>query len=135
MNAGARPTRRLKRILVVDDDPDVRLLLTLMLGTAGYEVDTAEDAYEALLSLYDTHPDLLMLDLMLPEAEGWDVIEAGRSDPETRNVPIVAMSAMFRVVNAAGHGLQGYVPKPFDTLAMLDTLDEVLRRTAASGDR
>jgi CheY-like chemotaxis protein len=135
MNTGARSARQPRRILVVDDDADVRLIVALILGAAGYEVETAEDAYDALLKLYDTHPDLLLLDLMLPETDGWDVIEAVRSDPETRHLPIVAMSAMFRVVNAVGHGIQGYVRKPFDTLAMLDTLDAALHQGTASTDR
>jgi CheY-like chemotaxis protein len=134
MSAEARLPWTRKKILVIDDDADARLLLSVILDAAGYEVETAEDAYDGLLKLYDTHPDLLLLDLMLPEADGWDVIEAIRSDPETHHLPIVAMSAMFRILNAAGHGIQGYVRKPFDTLSMLDTLDEVLRSLTASAE-
>jgi len=135
MSVRTRPTRRPRRILVVDDDPDVRLLVTLMLAEAGYEVDTAEDAYEALLTLYDTHPDLLLLDLMLPEEDGWDVIDAIRANPETQGLPIVAMSAKFRLINTRDHGIQGYVAKPLVPLAMLDTLDAVLGQATSPADR
>jgi len=132
---GTRPSRRPKRILVVDDDPDVRRLLTLMLGAAGYEVDTAEDAYEALLGLYDTNPDLILLDLVLPEADGWDVIGIVRANPETRALPIVVMSAKFRLSNMRKHGVQGYIAKPLVPLTLLDTLDAVLRRASSLTDR
>jgi CheY-like chemotaxis protein len=128
-------TTRPKRILVVDDDPDVRLIVALMLGAVGYEVDTVADAYDALMTTYDTHPDLILLDLMLPEMDGWEVIDAVRSNPETRELPIVAMSAKFMLLNAEGHGIQGYIRKPFDTMSILDTLDAVLYQHTARSNR
>jgi CheY-like chemotaxis protein len=135
MAATTQPQRRPRRILVVDDDPDVRLIAALMLGAVGYEVDTAEDAYDALLTMYDTHPDLLLLDLMLPEQDGWDVIEAVRSNPETRDLPIVVMSAKIGLIDTGHHGVQGYVSKPLVPMAMLDTLDTVLGDAAPTTDR
>ena len=135
MAATTQPQRRPRRILVVDDDPDVRLIAALMLGAVGYEVDTAEDAYDALLTMYDTHPDLLLLDLMLPEQDGWDVIEAVRSNPETRDLPIVLMSAKIGLIDTSRHGVQGYVSKPLVPMAMLDVLDTVLGDAASTTDR
>ena len=120
---------------MVDDDPDVRLIAALMLGAVGYEVDTAEDAYDALLTMYDTHPDLLLLDLMLPEQDGWDVVEAVRSNPETRDLPIVLMSAKIGLIDTSRHGVQGYVSKPLVPMAMLDVLDTVLGDAASTTDR
>jgi CheY-like chemotaxis protein len=128
MTAAGRPTRVQKKILAVDDDPDVRLLLTMILDAAGYDVGTARDAFEALFMVEHARPDLLLLDLMMPERDGWDVIAAVRANPETRDLPIVAMSAKFSLFNSRDHGVQGYVRKPLDALAMLDTLDEVLRQ-------
>src|SRR4051794_7762932 len=128
------PTPRPKRILVVDDDPDVRLIVTLMLGAVGYEVDTAEDAYDALLTMDDTHPDLILLDLMLPEKDGWEVIDAVRANPETRDLPIVVMSAKIGLINTRRHGVQGYVAKPLVPLAMLDAVDTALRQGTVPTD-
>ncbi len=127
MTAKDRPTRVAKRILAVDDDPDVRLLLTLILDAAGYDIGTARDAFEAQFLIDHTQPDLLLLDLMMPERDGWDVIEAVRANPATRDLPIVVMSAKFSLFNTQDHGVQGYVRKPLDAMAMLDTLDAVLR--------
>jgi CheY-like chemotaxis protein len=135
MSTTASPSKRPKRILVVDDDPDVRLIAALMLGAVGYEVDTAEDAYDALLTTYDTHPDLMLLDLMLPEKDGWDVIEAVRANPETRDLPIVLMSAKIGLISTGHHGVQGYVSKPLVPMAMLDTLHAVLADAPPTANR
>ena len=125
-------TRTRKKILVVDDDPDVRLLVTLMLGAAGYDVDTAEDGIDAVIMLEDTQPDLLLLDLMMPDMDGWDVIDAVRAKPSTRHLPIVVMSAKIGLINTPDHGVQGYVPKPLVPLVMFQTLDEALRQATNS---
>src|SRR3954453_14748383 len=103
MTAKDRPTRVAKRILAVDDDPDVRLLLTLILDAAGYDIGTASDAFEAQFLIDHTQPDLLLLDLMMPERDGWDVIEAVRANRGTRDRPIGVMSAKFSLFNTRDH--------------------------------
>jgi CheY-like chemotaxis protein len=135
MSAETRAAHQPKRILVVDDDPDVRLIVTLLLDAAGYEVDTAQDAYEALLKLYDTHPDLMLLDLMMPESDGFDVVHAVRVDPETRGLPIVIMSAKLGLINLRHHEVQGYVPKPLDAVGLVETIEQVLRQNFVSPER
>ena len=127
-----RSPRLRKRILAVDDDPDVRLILTLILDAAGFRVVTAEDAYDALLKLYDTHPDLMLLDVMMPDVDGFEVVRAVRANPETRHLPIVVMSAKIGLINPRGHDVQAYVRKPLDAVAMVETLEQVLRRGAVS---
>ena len=130
MTAAGRPARVAKKILAVDDDPDVRLLLTLILDAAGYDIGTARDGFEAQFMIEHTNPDLLLLDLMMPEQDGWEVIEAVRANPATRDLPIVVMSAKFTLLNTRDHGVQGYVRKPLDAMAMLDTLESVLSQQA-----
>src|SRR5262249_43564221 len=129
-----RPTRRPKTILVVDDDADVRMLLTIILDASGFKVVTVEDAGDALLLVETLRPDLLLLDLMMPVRDGWDVIEAVRTNPRTCDLPIVAMSAKFGLLNTRDHGVQGYVRKPLEPMAMLDVLDEVFRQATVSTD-
>jgi len=116
---------------VVDDEADIRLLTALTLDEAGYHVDTAADGAEALLVLEVLRPDLLLLDLVMPEMDGWDVIQAVRANPRTRDLPIVAMSAKFGLMRTTDHGIQAYLPKPCDPMAMLSVIDEVLRQHSA----
>jgi CheY-like chemotaxis protein len=128
MDAGGRPTRSPKRILVVEDEPEVRALLSMILRCAGYEVDTAPDGSDALHQLRYTKPDLLLLDLMLPRMDGSEVIEAIRANPATRDLRIVAISARYGLLSALAYDVQAYVPKPFDTEVFLDIVDQVLRQ-------
>jgi two-component system OmpR family response regulator len=128
MESGKRSARRPNRILVVEDEPEVRALLSMTLELAGYEVDAAPDGHDALLQLQHSKPDLILLDLMLPGMDGWQVIDAIRSTPSTRDLRIVAISARFGLLSAFARDVQAFVPKPFDTEVFLDILDEVLRQ-------
>ena len=128
MEAGERSARRPKKILVVEDEPEVRALLSMTLELAGYAADMAPDGHDALLQLQHTKPDLVLLDLMLPGMDGSQVIEAIRSTPSTRDLRIVAISARYGLLSAFAYDVQAFVPKPFDTEVFLDILDEVLRQ-------
>jgi len=132
MASNGHTTSTRTKILVVDDDPDVRRLVTLLLGAAGYDVDTAGDGLDAVIMLEDTQPDLLLLDLMMPDMDGWDVIDAVRAKPSRRNLPIVVMSAKIGLINTRDHSVQGYVPKPLIPLAMFETLNEALLQATSS---
>jgi CheY-like chemotaxis protein len=135
MASDGRSSRVPTTVLIVDDEPDVRLLLTLILHAAGFEVETAADGFEALLLLEVTRPDLVLLDLMMPRMDGWELIEAIRVNARTYELPIVVMSAKFGLINTRGHDVQGYIRKPIVPLDMLDTLDYVLRQGTVSTDR
>jgi CheY-like chemotaxis protein len=126
--AGEGSARIPKRILVVEDDPEVRSLLSMILRCAGYTVDAVSDGYDALLMLEHTKPDLVLLDLMLPGMDGSEVVEAIRANPSTRDLRIVAISARYGLLSAFAYDVQAFVPKPFDTEVFLDILDEVLRQ-------
>jgi CheY-like chemotaxis protein len=121
--------------MVVEDDPAIRSLLVMTLEAENYRVETAEDGEDALRKLERLQPDVLLLDLMLPKIDGWEVIEALRADPHTRDLRIIAISAKFGLLSAMGHDVQAYLPKPFDTDVMLAILDEVLRVELGSVDR
>jgi two-component system alkaline phosphatase synthesis response regulator PhoP len=80
------------RILVVDDDPIVRTMLHELLGRAAYNVQVAADAQQALQLIYSTPPDLVLLDIQLPDLDGLDVLRRLRETPETRTLPVVLLT-------------------------------------------
>lgn len=80
------------RILVVDDDPIVRTMLHELLGRAAYNVQVAADAHQALQLIYSTPPDLVLLDIQLPDLDGLDVLRRLRETPETRTLPVVLLT-------------------------------------------
>jgi len=124
--------QRQQLVMVVEDDPAIRAVLSMTLEAENYRVETAEDGQAALGKLERLRPDVLILDLMLPRIDGWEVIEALRARPLTRDIPIIAISARFGLLTAMEQGVQAYLPKPFDIEVMLAILDEVLRLEAGS---
>jgi DNA-binding response OmpR family regulator len=104
------------RILVVDDEPDVLDLVTYNLARAGFQTDTAADGAEALRQARSTAPDLILLDLMLPEMDGLEVCKLLRRDPKTSAIPIIMLTARASEVDrivGLELGATDYVPKPF----------------------
>jgi DNA-binding response OmpR family regulator len=104
------------RILVVDDEPDVLDLVTYNLGQAGFQTETAADGAEALRKARSSAPDLILLDLMLPEMDGLEVCKLLRRDTKTSAIPIIMLTAraseIDRIVGLE-LGADDYVPKPF----------------------
>src|SRR5580692_8440612 len=104
------------RILVVDDEPDVLDLVTYNLGQAGFQTDTAADGAEGLRKARSNAPDLILLDLMLPELDGLEVCKLLRRDSKTSAIPIIMLTAkaseMDRIIGLE-LGAVDYVPKPF----------------------
>ena len=121
-------------ILIVDDDPNVRLLLAEILDVAGEDFLTAAGGEEALLLLEDTEPDLLLLDVTMPGTDGWQVIREVRAKPQMRDLPIIVLSDHVSIPHVLSYGAQANVCKPVDALALLDTLGEVLGLGAVSAD-
>lgn len=112
-----------KRILVVDDDPDQVQLLAFNLKRAGYAVGTAGDGVEALKKARSLRPDLVLLDLMLPELDGYAVCEVLRRDPLNRSVPILMITALSgTLAHLAGleAGATDFMTKPFKVRELLD---------------
>ena len=107
------------RLLVVDDEPNIRELLSASLRYAGFEVATAADGQQALALAESFRPDLLVLDVMMPGLDGWQVAEQLLESEETREVPIIFLTARAEFRDRA-HGLDiggvDYVTKPFNPL-------------------
>lgn len=121
-------------ILVADDRASSRELLRTVLERAGYEVLEAEDGEQALLRARSRHPDLVLLDLQMPELDGFGVLAELRGDPRFRDLPIVALTASAmrgdreKILEA---GFTEYVAKP----ASPDTLRETVARLLRTGAR
>jgi DNA-binding response OmpR family regulator len=115
-NLDVSTNERPAKILVIDDDPDVRTLCRLNLGWAGHEVLEAGGGQEALDMVAADIPDALVLDIMMPVVDGLDVLRNVRSDPATREIPVVVISARVGVedqVRGLETGADAYVTKPF----------------------
>lgn len=117
------------RILVIDDDESIRSLLTAVLEESGHEVTCAGDGETALEVATSQLPDLVITDMSLPVKTGWEVISELKSNEETENIPIVALSAyQSQGDRDAGHeaGCDAYVSKPIDMKVLLKNVNGLL---------
>ena len=124
----------MSRILVVDDERNICELLTLYLVKEGYTVETAGDGEEAVRKFSSFNPDLILLDIMLPKKDGWQVCREIR---QSSNVPIIMLSAKgetFDKVLGLELGADDYVTKPFDSKEVMARIKTVLRRVGNSPD-
>jgi DNA-binding response OmpR family regulator len=103
-------------ILVADDDPDIQSLVVLRLERSGYRVIRASDGEEALELALAEHPDLAVLDIMMPKLDGCEVTRSLRSNPETADMPVILLTARVQdgdVTRGLEAGATDYVKKPF----------------------
>ena len=114
------------RILVVDDEPDIANLIRKYLEHASYEVLIAYNANEALSLARSKHPNLITLDVMLPDADGFTVLEWLKSDPETAAIPVVLLSMMDDAKRGKLLGAVDYLRKPIQEQVLLDRVRMVL---------
>jgi two-component system phosphate regulon response regulator PhoB len=122
------------KILVVDDEPDVLELIDANLRTAGYDVALATDGAEALRKARDAAPQLIVLDLMLPEMDGLEVCKALRRDPATRPIPIIMLTARASEIDRVlglELGADDYVTKPFSLRELVLRIRKLLQRQPA----
>ncbi len=125
-----------KHILIVDDEKDLCDVLSYNLRRAGYEVATAHTGRSALDYITKKSPDLVVLDVMLPELSGTEVASRLRSNPATASIPIVMVTAKGEEVDqlvGLTAGADDYVCKPFSTKVLLARIEAVLRRSGAPG--
>ncbi|MET0851640.1 MAG: response regulator transcription factor [Candidatus Rokuibacteriota bacterium] len=120
------------RVLIVEDEPDIRDLLAFHLGREGYQVWTAASGADGFRMAVRERPDLVLLDLMLPELDGLEVCRRLRRDPATATTPVIMLTAkgdeIDRVVGLE-IGADDYVAKPFSPKELLARVRAVLRRT------
>lgn len=107
-------------VLVVDDDPNIRRMIVAALRREGYEFLEAPNGREALDVMKAQHPDVVVLDLMMPVLSGWDVLRERADDDELRTIPVIIISANRdpEVATAVAQGICAFLPKPFDIGAL-----------------
>jgi two-component system KDP operon response regulator KdpE len=120
------------KVLVVDDEPQIRVLLRATLGRAGYLVTEASDAREALSAKSIDKPDLVLLDLGLPDRDGLELVTALRAEPRSALIVVSARDQTEQKVAALDLGADDYVTKPFDTEELLARVRASLRQRLAS---
>jgi signal transduction histidine kinase/CheY-like chemotaxis protein len=115
-----------KSVLVVDDDPNIRSLLQQELTEAGYRVRLAENGREALALIREETPGLVILDVMMPEMNGFDVAAVLKNDPVTMDIPIIILSILEDKERGFRLGVDRYLTKPIDTVSLFREMDTLL---------
>jgi diguanylate cyclase (GGDEF)-like protein len=118
-------------ILVVDDDPDIARFVEVNLRSAGYDVSVAGDGEEALERAAEIRPDLVLLDVMMPRLDGFEVAQRLRKNPQTANTSIIMLTAKALSsdkVTGLQSGADDYIIKPFDPIELLARVKGTLRR-------
>lgn len=122
------------RILAVDDEEDILTLLKYNLEREGYLVDCVETGEEAIEHVAAVRPDAILLDLMLPGLDGIEVCRELRKNPDTKNVPIIMLTAKSEesdMVSGLEVGADDYIPKPFSAKVLIARLRALLRRSSS----
>ena len=122
-------------ILIVEDHPTMRDAMRLVLEEDGYEVEEATDGEAGIAAVRARPPDIVLLDLNIPVASGAQVLETLKADPSTAAVLVVIVTATGEEgrQRALAQGADGYITKPFSPLALLRTVERVLRDSGPSG--
>lgn len=117
------------KILVVDDEPNIVLSLEFLMRQAGFQVRTASDGEAALAAVATELPDLVLLDVMMPRKNGYEVCQAIRANPDWKGVRIIMLTAKGREVErekGLALGADDYITKPFSTQEVVERVRELL---------
>jgi DNA-binding response OmpR family regulator len=120
-----------KKVLVIEDEENVRLVVSLTLEKEGYEVESVSDGEEALEKVVDFAPDLIILDIMMPGMDGWEVLGLLKSNDITEKIPVCVLTAKgeFRdIMYASQKGAADYITKPFTRKDLLNRVAELVGR-------
>lgn len=117
-----------KRIMIVDDEEDIRASVGQIFEVSGYEVTKAEDGNDCLNKLERAIPDLVILDIMMPGMNGWDVAARIKENSKWSKIPIVFLTAKGDEMSIGMGGLASkeYIVKPFDIIKLKERVEEIL---------
>lgn len=118
-----------KRILCVEDEPEMIDLIRLILGRRGFEVHGAAGGVEGIRLIRELHPDLVLLDLMMPDMDGWEVYQQMKADAATRDIPVIVVTAkaqnIDKVLGLHIAKVDDYIAKPFSPQELMDSVDKI----------
>lgn len=118
-----------RKILIVDDDPSMARLIGMALAAQGYEVYEALNGIRGYKVARQEQPDLVLLDIMMPDIDGYEVFRRIKLDPATQKIPVVFVSSKFNnedIEKGMEMGATAYITKPFDLSCLLDAVDEAI---------
>lgn len=119
-------------ILCIEDETEMIDLIRIILGRKGFEVEGATGGEEGLKKIHERKPDLVLLDLMMPDIDGWEVYQQMKADETTREIPVIVVTAKAQNIDKV-LGLQiakvdDYISKPFSPEDLLSSVEKVLER-------
>ncbi len=119
-------------ILCIEDEPEMIDLIRIILSRKGFEVKGAAGGEEGLKKIYAEKPDLVLLDLMMPDIDGWEVYQQMKADQKTKDIPVIIVTAKAQNIDKV-LGLQvakvdDYISKPFSPEDLLSSVEKVLER-------
>jgi two-component system response regulator VicR len=121
-----------KRVLVVDDEPNILDLVGMILETEGYEVSKAQSGSECMTRIGKENPDLVLLDIMMPEMDGWVVYRKLKENPETKDIPVAMLTVKAGTIDKDMAmeviGVDDYITKPFTPDELLERVHKLLSR-------
>ena len=118
------------RVVCIEDEPEMIDLVRLILGRKGFEVIGADGGIEGLEKVRTEKPDLVLLDLMMPDLDGWEVYQQIKADPELRDIPVVVVTAkaqsIDKVLGLHIAKVDDYITKPFGPQELLESVEKIL---------
>jgi DNA-binding response OmpR family regulator len=121
----------IKSILCIEDEPEMIDLIRLILGRRGYEVKGATSGADGLRMIRADKPDLILLDLMMPEMDGWEVYQQIKADEKNRDIPVIVVTAkaqsIDRVLGLHIAKVDDYIAKPFSPQELMNSVEKVLK--------
>ena len=128
-------SKEIKRILCIEDEPDMIELIRLILTRHGFEVIGAYGGVEGARKIAEEMPDLVLLDIMMPDLDGWEVYQQIKADEKTRNIPVIVVTAkaqnIDKVLGLHIAKVDDYISKPFTPDALLESIQTVLAKTSS----
>ena len=119
-----------KHIVCIEDEPEMIDLISLILSRRGFEITGANGGVEGLKIIQEKLPDLVLLDLMMPDMDGWEVYQQMKGDEKTRDIPVIVITAkaqnIDKVLGLHIAKVDDYIPKPFSPQVLVDSVEKVL---------